>query len=56
MTATTVLASRTDWVLLSDREASLQVPQIAEAATPAETRDNLRLWTDDFNNIIQIIK
>jgi MFS family permease/SAM-dependent methyltransferase len=50
------LASRTDWVLLSDREASLQVPQIAEAATPAETRDNLRLWTDDFNNIIQIIK
>jgi hypothetical protein len=50
------LTSRTDWVLLSDREASLQVPQIAEAAAPAETRDNLRLWTDDFNNIIQILK
>gem|GEM_PF-4012001 len=25
-------------------------------ATPVEPRDNLRLWTDDFNNIIQILK
>jgi SAM-dependent methyltransferase len=50
------MASRTDWMLLSDREASLQVPQIAEGATPVEPRDDLRLWTDDFNNIIQILK
>ena len=50
------MASRTDWVLLSDREASLQVPQIAEAASEFETRPNLRLWTDDFNNIVQILK
>jgi hypothetical protein len=50
------VASRSDWVLLSDREASLQVPQIAEAASVVPTRENLRLWTDDFNNIIQIIK
>jgi MFS family permease len=50
------IVSRSDWVLLSDREASLQVPQIAEAASEVETRENLRLWTDDFNNIIQILK
>ena len=50
------IASRSDWVLLSDREASLQVPQIAEAASEVATRENLRLWTDDFNNIIQILK
>ena len=50
------VASRSDWVLLSDREASLQVPQIAEAASVVPARENLRLWTDDFNNIVQIIK
>ena len=50
------IVSRSDWVLLSDREASLQVPQIAEAASEIATRENLRLWTDDFNNIIQILK
>ncbi|HEY8624322.1 MAG TPA: hypothetical protein VIM74_10710, partial [Casimicrobiaceae bacterium] len=50
------MVSRSDWVLLSDREASLQVPQIAEAASPVPTRENLRLWTDDFNNIVQILK
>ena len=50
------IASRSDWVLLSDREASLQVPQIAEAASEIATRENLRLWTDDFNNIIQILR
>jgi hypothetical protein len=32
------------------------VPQIAEAASEIATRENLRLWTDDFNNIIQVIK
>jgi len=50
------VASRSDWVLLSDREASLQVPQITEAASALPARENLRLWTDDFNNIVQIIK
>jgi len=50
------IVSRSDWVLLSDREVSLQVPQIAEAASEIATRENLRLWTDDFNNIIQILK
>jgi hypothetical protein len=48
--------SRSDWVLLSNREASLQVPQIAEAASEVPVRENLRLWTDDFNNIVQILK
>jgi hypothetical protein len=50
------MTSRTDWVLLSDREAPLQAPQIAEAASAFEPRPNLRLWTDDFNNIVQILK
>jgi MFS family permease len=52
----TGVGSRSDWVLLSDREASLQVPQIAEASSAIEAPVNLRLWTDDFNNIVQILK
>jgi hypothetical protein len=50
------ISSRSDWVLLSDSEAPLKVPQIAEVATAIEPPKNLRLWTDDFNNIIQILK
>jgi hypothetical protein len=50
------IASRSDWVLLSDREASLKAPQITEAASELSVRENLRLWTDDFNNIVQILK
>ena len=50
------VASRSDWVLLSDREASLQVPQIAEAASIIEPSKSHRLWTDDFNNIVRILK
>jgi len=50
------VVSRSDWVLVSDRESSLNVPQIAEAASALAPRENLRLWTDDFNNIVQILK
>jgi spermidine synthase len=50
------VVSRSDWVLLSDREASLKVPQIAAAASELAPREDLRLWTDDFNNIVQILK
>jgi len=50
------ISSRSDWVLLSDSEAPLKVPQIAEVASVIEPPKNLRLWTDDFNNIIQILK
>jgi SAM-dependent methyltransferase len=50
------LASRSDWVLLSDDPASLARPQIAEAARPVTPRPDWRLWTDDFNNLVQVLK
>ena len=50
------LASRSDWVLLSDSEATLERPQIEEVAEEIEPRDDWRLWTDDFNNIVQVLK
>jgi hypothetical protein len=50
------MASKSDWVLLSDREESLQASQIAEAVEDMDPRPDMRLWTDDFNNIFQVLK
>ena len=49
-------ASRSDWILLSANKALLEAPQLAEAATPIPPRPGLRLWTDDFNNLVQVLK
>ena len=50
------LASRSDWVLLSDSEAALAKGLIAEASEPVTAHPEWRLWTDDFNNVVQVIK
>ncbi len=49
-------ASRSDWVLVSASGAVLERPQITEHATPIVPRPDWRLWTDDFNNILQVLK
>ncbi len=50
------LASRSDWLLLSEDKALLERPELAEFATPIAPRRDWRLWTDDFNNIVQVLK
>jgi spermidine synthase len=50
------MGSLSDWVLLSDSKAALEVPQIGEVAKPIERRPDLKPWTDDFNNIVQVLK
>ncbi|HVJ73832.1 MAG TPA: fused MFS/spermidine synthase [Casimicrobiaceae bacterium] len=50
------VASRSDWVLLSADAEALKKPLIAEATTPIEPRRDWRLWTDDFNNLVQVLK
>jgi hypothetical protein len=49
------LASRSDWVLVSANSELLARPQIAGAATPIERRPDWPVWTDDFNNIFQLL-
>jgi hypothetical protein len=51
-----ILASISDWILLSDDPAAFDRPQIAEVAVPVEGRPDMRVWTDDFNNLVQVIK
>jgi spermidine synthase len=50
------LASRSDWVLLSANKDFLNKPQISKHATPIVPRRDWRIWTDDFNNLVQVLK
>jgi len=35
----------------------LEAPEIEEAGgEPAEDREDLRTWTDDYSNLVQILK
>jgi len=45
------------WILLSNNEALLNSPEIREAASPLkDTGNHIRLWTDDFASVFQIMK
>ena len=49
-------ASRSDWLLLSDSRERLDQAELAEFATEIKPRRDWRLWTDDFNNLVQVLK
>jgi len=53
---TSVFGSRSDWMLLTENRELLEQPGLADFATPIESRSDWRLWTDDFNNIVQVLK
>ena len=49
--------SRSDWVLVSRERHALAHKAIAEVgAVPAEDRPAWRTWTDDYSNLVQILK
>jgi SAM-dependent methyltransferase len=50
------MANSSNWVLLAKDPARLDDPVLADAATPLETRRDWRVWTDDFNNLVQVLK
>jgi len=50
------IASRSDWVLLSDDDRILDSPRVAEASVEFVEHPEWRLWTDDFNNLVQVLK
>ncbi|MBN2386191.1 MAG: fused MFS/spermidine synthase [Anaerolineales bacterium] len=52
-----VAISRSVWVLLARDPARLTVPAIQERAAPMDIyTTDLRLWTDDYSNLFQILK
>ena len=51
------LRSRSDWVLVSRDVAALKHPTIVEGGGEAPPqRPEWRTWTDDYSNLIQILK
>jgi len=51
------LRSRTDWILVSRDAKALQAEKIVAAGgAPAEDRPEWRTWTDDYSNLVQILK
>lgn len=48
--------AKTDWVLVSRTPAPLERTLIADARAAIEPIPGLRVWTDDYNNLFQILK
>jgi hypothetical protein len=46
----------TEQVLMSSGRDLLKIPQIKDAAQGLDSKPGLRLWTDDYSNLIQILK
>jgi len=50
------LANSSSWVLLAKDPARLSDPKLAEFGTNISARRDWRVWTDDFNNLLQVLK
>ncbi|MFO1413410.1 MAG: fused MFS/spermidine synthase [Burkholderiales bacterium] len=50
------LANSSSWVLLAKDPKRLADPRLTEFATPIFPRRDWRVWTDDFNNLVQVLK
>jgi len=48
--------SSTDWVLVARKKTLFEHPDIAEYTSEVEDIPGLPVWTDDFNNLLQILK
>jgi len=47
---------RAVWVLVSSRQDFFSEAEIRELATPLENRPGLRPWTDDYSNLLSVLK
>jgi len=45
-----------DWVLLTRDKTFLLRPSIVEATEPVAPEPSWRLWTDDYNNLLQVFR
>ncbi len=50
------LYSQSDWILMSRDAAFFARPEIASSSHRIDPRPGLRLWTDDYNNLLQVLK
>jgi hypothetical protein len=45
-----------DWVLVTTNDSFLTLPAIKDAAEPIKVPRRLRLWTDDYNSLLPILR
>jgi hypothetical protein len=45
-----------DWVVLTRHKPFILRPEIVEATEPIVPRNDWRLWTDNYNNLVQVFK
>jgi len=50
------LGNSSSWVLVAKDPARLADPKLAEAGSEITPRRDWRVWTDDFNNLVQVMK
>jgi hypothetical protein len=48
--------SKTDWIIVTRDKALIESDAIVKKASEIDKIPGLRLWTDDFNNLFQILK
>ena len=48
--------TQSDWVLVSRDPKALEDKVIKDVSEPVEEKPQWRLWTDDYNNLVQILK
>jgi hypothetical protein len=49
-------ASGTDWVLLSENDAAFSQEPLASRVLHIQPNPALSLWTDQFNNLLDVLK
>ena len=48
--------TRSDWILLAKDKALLDRPEISQSTRVIPPTTDRRLWTDDFNNLLQVLQ
>lgn len=50
------LLDAADWVLVTRNKAFLERTEVADAGEEIPPRAHLRIWTDDYNNLFQVLR
>jgi hypothetical protein len=50
------LSNSSSWVLIAKDPARLNDLRLVDASTTIGARRDWRVWTDDFNNLVQVLK
>ena len=50
------LANSSSWVLIAREQKRLEQPRLTVAEMAIKPRRDWRVWTDDFNNLLQVLK